>query len=308
MRRNLVFARVGESSLHPRWIQSASSDRSWDLQLSAFGTKAHEMRGGDLPLSIDFGTKWDSVFRYFKQNPDLLDRYEYIFFPDDDLIFGDLGIDRLFEVTREHDLSLSQPALTVDSYYSYAITLRCSRLRLRYTNFIELMAPCFRASYLKMILPNFQNQVTGWGMDRIWALLMKDPAYRAGIIDATPVTHTRPIGRGTTYAAFEALGADPWRDLGENLARYRNVPRGLIVYGAVSNNGRLVRGSLARLLNGIELLRIAPSSQDWRVATWSALGMFARVVTQAHYLPEELQEAVTFASETSPSIMERWPL
>ncbi|MDB5422135.1 MAG: hypothetical protein JWR59_2082, partial [Brevundimonas sp.] len=107
LRRNLVFARVGKGSLHRKWSQLPASDRQWDIQLSTYLDDQSDFVEGDLPLSIDKGTKWDSIFRYFTQNPELLDKYDYIYFPDDDLDFTAKDVGEIFRLCTENDLFIS---------------------------------------------------------------------------------------------------------------------------------------------------------------------------------------------------------
>ena len=278
-RRNLIFARVGDRSLHKSFLADPSRERNWDLQLSAFGNDEERVRDdGDLPLSIDRGTKWDSVLRYFIVNPHHLEKYDYVMFPDDDLLFeSSMSLDRLFDICREFNLFLAQPACTAENYSS-SFQVRCPMFRLRFTTFVECMAPCVKTSYLKStILPLYKKWITGWGTDLVWALLMPDPAFKAAIIDEVTMRHTRPHLTGLIYKDYKNLNADPQREVKEVKASYRNSLHMPIVYAAVLKNGRRVGGSTARIINGLHHLRSA------RVRT--AFGMLVRSVTLANYTP-----------------------
>jgi hypothetical protein len=286
-RRNLVFARVGDHSLHKKFLADPFRERNWDLQLSAFGNDVARVRNdGDLPLSIDRGTKWDSVLRYFRANPNLLDKYDYVMFPDDDVLFeSSMSLDRFFDVCHEFDLFVAQPACTVESY-SLPFQARCPMFRLRFTTFVECMAPCIKTAYLKStILPLYEKWITGWGIDLIWALLMPDPPFKAAIIDEVLMTHTRPHFTGVIYNGFKDLNVDPQLEIQEVLANYRNKPPKALVYGAVLKNGRRVGGSLARIINGLRLLQIAPVSKSSNLMVRAALGMLVRSMTLANFKP-----------------------
>jgi hypothetical protein len=279
VRRNLIFARVGDHSLHKNFLAEPGRERNWDLQLSAFGNDVERVRDdGDLPLSIDRGTKWDSVLRYFTANPNLLEKYDYVMFPDDDLLFeSSMSLDRFFDVCHEFNLFIAQPACTAENY-SLSFQVHCPMFRLRFTTFVECMAPCVKSSYLKStILPLYKKWITGWGTDLIWALLMPDPAFKAAIIDEIPMTHTRPHLTGLIYKDFKHLNADPQREVQEVMASYRNRLPIPLVYAAVLKNGQRVGGSVARIINGLHHLRSA------RVRT--ALGMLVRSLTLANYRP-----------------------
>ena len=289
-RRNLIFARVGDRSLHKNFLADPSRDRNWDLQLSAFGNDmARVGDDGDLPLSIDRGTKWDSVLRYFSANPHLLNKYDYVMIPDDDVLFkSSMSLDRFFDICHEFDLFIAQPACTMESYSGY-LQARCPMFRLRFTTFVECMAPCFKTSYLKStILPLYEKWITGWGIDLIAALLMPDPAFKAAIIDEVPMTHTRPYFTGEIYDGFKTLNVDPQLEIQEVLASYRIGRPMLLIYGAVLKNGRRVGGSVARIINGLHLLRIAPVSKSSKSMVRAALGMLVRALTLLNYRPVQV--------------------
>jgi len=93
-RRFLVLGRVGDKSLHKTWIADKSCERTWDLQLNAYGKDNAPFQDGDLPTIFDYGTKFDSLVRHFKADPGLLDRYDYILIPDDDVIMEARDINR----------------------------------------------------------------------------------------------------------------------------------------------------------------------------------------------------------------------
>jgi hypothetical protein len=66
----------------------------------------------------------------------------------------------------------------------------------RRTRFVEMgpvtaiAAPAFDA-----LLP-FPDVHMGWGLDAHWAAVAAEHDWALGIIDATPVRHTRPVGGG----------------------------------------------------------------------------------------------------------------
>jgi hypothetical protein len=261
---------------------------NWDLQLNAYGTDEARVQDGDLPTVIDRGTKWDSIVRHLKRHPAPLDRYAYSMIPDDDLLMQTRDINRLFEIAVEYDLSLAQPTLSIASYISYPILLRCPQFKLRYCNFLESQACCFRSSYLKMLLPMFEKYPTEWGIDLIWTMLMKEPAFCAALVDEVPMTHTRS---GRLYNDLANKGNDPHRELADLTSRFTNLPRAMIVYGGVPKNGRRVGGSVARLLNGLYLLSVAHRSKlPFNTARMGA-AMLLRIFTKMGYRPTQIHPA-----------------
>lgn len=210
MRRDLVVVRAGDASLHPAWLPPAGV-RSWDLVVSYFGDDPQRHRGPDIRRIDAKGPKWQGLHRLFAAHPELLDRYEYIWLPDDDLRVDPPDIGRLFALMRRHDLALAQPSLTPQSHWSWTVTLRNPATALRHTNFVEVMLPCLRADLLRRVLPGVVPYVTGSGFDWAWPAMAG--AGRVAILDTVSATHTRPFGgpnhaflAGHDYGALDEVG------------------------------------------------------------------------------------------------------
>lgn len=288
-RRFLVLARVGDNSLHHSWIADKTVTRNWDLQLNAYAKDRSHCQDGDLPPVFDYGTKWDSIARHFKAHPELLHRYEYIMLPDDDLLMEASDINRLFDIAVEYDLTMAQPAMTIESYMSHAIVLRMPGFRLRYSTFLESMACCIKSSYLRTLLPMFERHFTGWGTDMIWTMLMKDPAYRAAIVDEVPMTHTRPLYSGPIYNTFAKDKIDPKEEVRELLASFDNHPLRMHVYGGYLGNGRMVGAFETRIRNAVGLFMVAKNAKlSWNTFRMGC-AMLIRAFTSMGYLPEQLR-------------------
>jgi hypothetical protein len=268
------------------------------LQLSTYDDKRTDLEGGDFPLSVDTGTKWDSVCRHLRANPDLLDRYQYIMFPDDDLLFEPNGISNLFDIMVANDLDIAQPSLLPSSHISYPVTAHCPAFLLRYANYIEPMCPIIRSDYLRTLLPVLDRWPTGWGQDDIWTMMMSKPAYRAAFIDASPVLHTRPLYSGAVYKTFEKLGMNPEGDLKEIRSSFRGLPQPKLIYGGITRGGRKIGGIGANIRNGLHLLRIASAMRTPRDPRRVGFGMLLRTVTQFGYRPMQLEKVVG----TSPAV------
>lgn len=288
-KRFLVVGRVGDKSLHKSWIADTTCERNWDLQLSSYGFDQSLVQDGDLPPVFDKGMKWDRIARHFMDAPELLDRYDYIMLPDDDLVMEARDINRLFEIMVEHDLTLGQPALSLDSYFAYPVLLRSPQFRLRYSSYLECMSCCFKSSYLKLLLPIFEKHYTGWGFDLIWTMMMKDPAFRSAIIDEVPMTHTRPLHSGPLYGMFADKGMDPHKEIEVLTGSFTNFPNAMIVYGGVLKSGRRVGDAMTRLISGLHLLFVAfRSKHPYAVARVGAVTLL-RIFTKMGWRPRQLQ-------------------
>ncbi len=287
-KRFLVLARCGDKSLHKSWIADGSVRRTWDLQLNSYAKDQASCADVDLPTVFDYGTKWDSIARHLRARPELLEQYDYIMLPDDDVLMQPGDINRLFAIAVEHDLTIAQPAMTTASYLSYPILLRMPWFKLRYSTFLESMACCMKTSYLRSLLPMFEKHFTGWGTDLVWATLMPDPAFRAAIVDAVPMTHTRPLYTGPLYSSY-GTGVDPRREIQNVTGCFDNMPPGTQIYGGYLTDGRRVGPVAARVLNAVGMASVAARSRAPFAATRTALMLGLRAITRAGYLPEQLR-------------------
>ena len=127
-------------------------------------------------------------------------------------------------------------------------------MKLRYSNFVECMAPALRTDYLRDFLPRMANVTTGWGLDHIWSVSMKDPTYKSAIVDEICMLHTRPHNtEGGIRKAYEAGTISPVDELSQVRASYARVPDKMIVYGGVGRNGARLGGMMTRFRNGLRL-------------------------------------------------------
>ncbi len=193
-RRNLVMVFANHKSLHLDWIRDIpDAERSWDLCVSFYGPADHYAHIGVAEFSsLQTGVfKGRSAHAAFAAHS-LLWAYDRIWFADDDLMTGWRDINRLFAIAGEHDLLLAQPALAEGSHVAHGITRRQPGMKLRYTSFVESMAPLFTREALRLCVPVFQDQRHGYGIDYVWSWLLGAARDRMAIVDAVGVVHTRP--------------------------------------------------------------------------------------------------------------------
>jgi hypothetical protein len=102
--------------------------------------------------------------------------------------------------------------LTWDSHYSHITTLRNNMTKIRFTNYVEVMAPCFSSAILQKASPLFNSNLSGWGLDYLWTGLAENPQDGIAIIDEVTVRHTRPVG-GPNYQRLRETGVSPWDEM-----------------------------------------------------------------------------------------------
>jgi hypothetical protein len=203
-KRFLVIVRAGDRSLHPQWLNDPAA-MNWDLIVSYFGDDPHHFRTAHETRIDDKGTKWQGLHALLTRS-DVWRRYDYIWLPDDDLSADTATINALFRNVVDLRLSLAQPALSWESYFSHPVTIRHPSFHVRWTNFVEIMAPCFERSFLEASLPTFGETLSGWGLDWLLPHRLGVETRRSAVIDAVTVTHTRAVGTGSSYTRLAEAG------------------------------------------------------------------------------------------------------
>ncbi|TKT55921.1 hypothetical protein [Rhizobium sp. LC145] len=246
-RPNLVVVRAGERSLHPRWLNRSYEARTFDLVVSYFSEAAyarHKAEPGVRAVLIR-GGKWDGLFNTLTTLPEL-DRYDYVWLPDDDIATDGETIDRMFDLARNYELAVCQPALTRDSYFSHFIFSQCRAFRLRYVNHVEIMVPCLNRALLKRALPYFEGTMSGFGLDYIWCRWPESGPFRAAILDDIAVHHTRPIG-SQLKGAINSAGSRAQDEEGVLRARV-GLNKGRVVplaYAGITIDGKSIDRQVA---------------------------------------------------------------
>ncbi len=204
----LIICRAGDSSLHKNWLSKSKND-NFDLVISYYGERGNLYIDDCIYYEKQKSTKFPSLYKLISNNINSILKYDIIWIADDDLLISSENINKMFNIFYSKNLWLAQPSLTRNSYYSYPITLQNQGLLLRYTNFVEEMAPIFSRDALLRCLHSFSESHSGWGLDFVWPKILGYPTQKIAIIDAVSVHHTRPVGSGPQYKLFRM---DPWTE------------------------------------------------------------------------------------------------
>ena len=238
--RNLVVVRCGDHSLHRGWMRSP---RNWSLAVSYFGVDeerqfpeadhVHRYRGG----------KWDGLYDFFLSYPDLLNRYDYVWLPDDDIKAESENINLMFRCMAENEFELAQPSLSPESFLSHLVVSWNPLFEYRNVNLVEIMAPVLVRDLLCRVLPLFKGAKTGFGIDFVWHRFTSDPLSRVAVIDRVQVTHTRPVG-GALHKMLAREGTETAdQEQARFLARYTDVVKTELITGGRLRNGVRIRSS-----------------------------------------------------------------
>ena len=275
----LAVVRCGDSSLHRLW---AEETQLFDVAVSYFGHDADKIFPEARYVHRLKAGKWNGIYAFFAAYPELLHAYDYYWFPDDDLALDAKAADQLVKMGQEYQLDLFQPALDEKSYFTHLITLVQRENILRYTNFVEIMAPVMSQRLWAQACAGCAETRTGFGLDFLWpqmvADMRRDGSYGCAILDSITMEHTRPVGS----VLKAVVASDGGRSGREEMAivlesvRHRNplfrslklaVPRKCI-YASLRHNGRMVAGlkqawqiakSLLNIRNTVQPL------QRWRI-------------------------------------------
>lgn len=183
----LVVCRVEHSSRVPSWLKAL--DGTVTLACSTYGSEpeagVHSFRGG----------KWAGLHDFFETRPDLLQAYDYFWFPDDDIETTVETAQSFLSLCIREKFELAQPALTPHSYFAYRQMIENRRFSFRRTNFVELMMPLMRRDFLLRTLPFFEGKHAALGLDWMWQKAAAEPCKSVAIVDDHPMLHSRPRNR-----------------------------------------------------------------------------------------------------------------
>lgn len=131
-------------------------------------------------------------------------------------------VNRLFSMMREYQLKIAQPSLVM-SYYTYKHTAFHPFYILRYTNFVEMMMPCFSRDALKAVLPTFEQKIRWCGIEMHWPVLVGSNHKDMAIVDAVSAKHTRPVQSWNSLSQLQQ----------ENYLKKHNLSWSIEMYGGL---------------------------------------------------------------------------
>ena len=233
---NLVVTRAGPRSLHAAW-RPPPGPRSFDLLVASYCEEAeHPMADGVMQTFVP-GRKVEGWNVVLERCAEVVARYDRVALIDDDILAGADAIGRCFAAGAEQSLSIWQPSLSWDSYFTYAGTLHNPMFALRYVNVVEMMCPFFSAEALQRVKPLFGY---GWesGIDLVWCSLLPRRPRQFAILDDVVVRHTRPVGALKQANGF--VGRDYEDDIHACLRHFGMRWPSLVAEGARDARGREV--------------------------------------------------------------------
>lgn len=218
-KKNAVFVPVGKDSLHRQLLKG---DADFDLHLLIYDGSYNKFCNDSDFVACDAGYKMDMTYRYLHRHPELFEKYEYFFLLDDDIVISTEDVNRLFSMMREYQLKIAQPSLVM-SYYTYKHTAFHPFYILRYTNFVEMMMPCFSRDALKAVLPTFEQKIRWCGIEMHWPVLVGSNHKDIAIVDAVSAKHMRPVQSWNSLSQLQQ----------ENYLKKHNLSWSIEMYGGL---------------------------------------------------------------------------
>ncbi len=130
--------------------------------------------------------------------------HDWLLLVDDDVVLPPRFLDRFLFCAEDAGLLLAQPAHRRHSHAAWPATRRLPGGAVRESRFVEIgPVTAFAAPVFDALLPFPAHLRMGWGLDVHWGALALEHGWRAGIVDATPILHTAPVGGG--YARVAAI-------------------------------------------------------------------------------------------------------
>lgn len=187
MKRNLVFTTAGPGFCNTK--QYISPTASYDLAVFDYGDDKEVFNSEDAQYYVRVkGQKYETIHRLLAEWS-LLDKYDFYFLPDQDIFFTPAKADEMFRLASVHDLSLCQPALDHRSTISWTVTRQQPDCVMRYTNFVEVMAPLFDRRGMAACYPTFPRSLSSWGLDLLWGKVLTKLKLSIGVIDSVTMSH-----------------------------------------------------------------------------------------------------------------------
>lgn len=161
-RKNVLIVPVGDYWNAAKWLDRPA-DASFDIIALYHGEKK-SFSCSLCSLSLNMkGPKW-RLYYQFVNSPHweaVANKYEYIMLPDDDLGMDTCTINTVFTVMKSHDLVLGQPSVCEGQGSATWRPELHQRLQyeLRYTTFVEVMAPTFRMDFFDKVARHAFSEV-----------------------------------------------------------------------------------------------------------------------------------------------------
>ena len=237
-KKNLVLAAALDVSQVPNWIGS-EEDASWDLGVLYYGSNPYFDCPQCITMHRSRGAYKFALLKEFMKTSFWLhnkDKYAAVMFADDDLLMDVHTINIAFHMFTHFKLKLAQQSVcTHKNSNTWMPQLhQTPKFALRYTSWVEIMAPIFETSFLNgLVQDTLAGAYSGFGLDSVWPFLLGYPKNQIAILDAVCMGHPKSDPLHLRHREFVELQApiNPWVEEGLTLGKYGVSEESVAAYG-----------------------------------------------------------------------------
>ena len=240
------------SNLHRQWLGN-DAERVFDLFLSFYKDFDGTLQEDKLYCEYRPGKKVAGYSAILEEYSSLISNYKYVAFLDDDLQISSQELNKLLNIANKNKFRISQPSLTLDSYYSYAALLQDNAYEFRAVNFIEMMCPIFRSDMLPVVRQLFSLGLES-GIDLIWCNTLNPSPGDFAVIDEIAVRHIAPVGARKAANGF--VGSMRYEDHIFKVMKDYDIPwLPCVPFFGVTRGGKLIQNRAVMFWLSLRIFR-----------------------------------------------------
>lgn len=210
--KNLVVVSVHK---HSRWLL-ANSSAQYDMLAITSEDQSQQVKQACQHCVMVFIHTLDpaagryaalsQLIRTTQWQVQIAGKYDYIYFPEDEIVQTVGSVNRLFELSAEYKLDLVHPSWCSpeDTFSWHMDLLRMhATTRLRHTTYVETSAPLWSSSFWNAhVASHLKNVDRGFGLDFVWPYLADYPEDKVAVIDDTCIMRpTHILGPSPLFEA-----------------------------------------------------------------------------------------------------------
>ena len=169
MYKNLLFSSVGDNTLFYNFY--IGNNMNYDVYIIYYGNNPINFE--KYKQKVTFiksrkGSKFQNFKYFYDTYLDIINKYDYFFILDDDIIIDVSKINSMFHIANYFNLSICSPSFKSKGKISHKVTKYRSKRFLTYTNFIEVGVPLFNKISLHKFMKFLYTKLIGWGIDYLY--------------------------------------------------------------------------------------------------------------------------------------------
>ena len=206
--RFCVFTSAGDRHSVDHWL-SPQPRGEWDLITAYYGSDDREFTRLAAHSAHAFrskGSKFQNLKRALASEPALLERYDFVWVVDDDLIMSSDEISKMFLIAEQFGFWVCQPAFADSGKISHQITRQQTKDCIRIVNFVEVTCPLFQRDKLEAFMRVYDGSLTGWGID-FWFANILDARRKArfAVVDRVVVVNRKDEDKSGQFREIDLL-------------------------------------------------------------------------------------------------------